>query len=145
MSDAPVIHVEIQGQRYPIRARLEPRYVQELAAYVDRKMRAAAEVSPSSDYVGLAVLAALNIADEFFRTRDEISSESATLTSRARELERLVDEALESAGLSLVFQEERGGDGGSAPGRPPDGSGPAQEKAHAGSEQQARFGGMDAE
>jgi cell division protein ZapA len=145
MSDAPVIHVEIQGQRYPIRARLEPRYVQELAAYVDRKMRAAAEVSPSSDYVGLAVLAALNIADEFFRTRDEISSESASLTSRARELERLVDEALESAGLSIVFQEERGVDAGRSPGRPPDGSQPAQPEGDAGREQQVRFGGMDAE
>jgi cell division protein ZapA len=111
MSDAPVIHVEIQGQRYPIRSRLEPRYVQELAVYVDRKMRAAAEASPSSDYVGLAVLAALNIADEFFRARDQQVDEATSLTTRARELERIVDEALESAGLSLVLQEDHQIDG----------------------------------
>jgi cell division protein ZapA len=120
MSDAPVIHVEIQGQRYPIRSRLEPRYVQELAAYVDRKMRAAAEASPSSDYVGLAVLAALNIADEFFRARDQQVDEATSLTTRARELERIVDEALESAGLSLVLQEDHPIDGSGVRRGPPD-------------------------
>jgi len=97
MSDAPVVHVEIQGQRYPIRSHLEPRYVQDLAAYVDRKMRAAAEASPSSDYVGLAVLTALNIADEFFRVRDQHSDDAASITSRAEELERMVDQALQLA------------------------------------------------
>jgi cell division protein ZapA len=97
VSDAPVVYVEIQGQRYPIRSHLEPRYVQDLAAYVDRKMRAAAEVSPSSDYVGLAVLAALNIADEFFRARDQQSDDAASLTSRTRELERILDQALQLA------------------------------------------------
>jgi len=119
MIDAPVIHVEIQGQRYPIRSRLEPRYVQELAVYVDRKMRAAAEASPSSDYVGLAVLAALNIADEFFRARDQQVDEATSLTTRAEELERIVDEALESARLSLVLQEDhRINDSGAAGGTP---------------------------
>jgi cell division protein ZapA len=120
VSDAPVVHVEIQGQRYPIRSHLEPRYVQELAAFVDRKMRAAAEASPSSDYVGLAVLAALNIADEFFRVRDQRSTETTSLTNRTQELERIVDQALESAGLSLVLEEEEGVDGSGTPGGPPD-------------------------
>ena len=97
MSDARVIHVEVHGQRYPIRTALDARYVQELAAFVDRKMRAAADASPSSDTVGLAVLTALNIADEFFRARDQRSGEAELLTSRAEEMERIVDEALQLA------------------------------------------------
>lgn len=97
MSEPRVVHVEVHGQRYPIRTTLEPRYVQDLASYVDRKMRAGAEASPSSDSVGLAILTALNIADEYFRARDERSDETASLTSRAEALERIVDQALQLA------------------------------------------------
>jgi cell division protein ZapA len=65
-----VITVEIAGHRYPIRSTLDERYVTELAAYVDQKMRAASDSAPASDMLGLAVLVALNIADEFFRERE---------------------------------------------------------------------------
>ena len=98
MSDPKVIHVEVQGQRYPIRTTLEPKYVQELAGYVDRKMALAAEASPSSDTLGLAVLTALNIADEFFRIHDQQLDQTDQLTERARALEQIVDQALELVG-----------------------------------------------
>lgn len=95
MAEPKVVHVEVQGQRYPIKTTLEPRYVQELAGYVDRKMGLAVQASPSSDMLGLAVLTALNIADEFFRARDMHVDESGALTERALALERIVDQALE--------------------------------------------------
>ena len=38
-----IVSVEIAGQRYPIRSNLDASYVAELAAYVDQKMRAAAD------------------------------------------------------------------------------------------------------
>lgn len=93
-----VIDVEINGQRYPIRTTLDAAYVQQLATYVDEKMQKAAESSPSSDTVGLAVLAALNVADEYFRSRDQHVGEAGSLSSRAAKLERMVDEALQLAG-----------------------------------------------
>jgi len=89
-----VVTVEIGGQRYPIRSTLDERYVTELAAYVDQKMRAASDVAPASDMLGLAILVALNIADEFFRERDQQSTSSGDLHERAIRLERIVDEAL---------------------------------------------------
>ena len=89
-----VINVEIAGQAYPIRSTLDPKYVAELAAYVDEKMRAASDAAPSSDLLGLAVLVALNIADEYFRARDQQSSTSGDLNARALRLERLVDDVL---------------------------------------------------
>ena len=69
-------------------------YVQELAAYVDRKMRAASDAAPSSDSLGLAILVALNIADEFFRARELQQTSDGALALRAGELERIVDQAL---------------------------------------------------
>ncbi len=98
MSEPKVVHVEIQGQRYPIRTTLDPKYVQDLAAYVDRKMSLAAEASPSSDTLGLAVLSALNIADEFFRIHDQQLDQSDRLTERALALEQIVDQALALVG-----------------------------------------------
>ena len=89
-----VITVEIAGQRYPIRSTLDERYVTELAAYVDQKMRAASDAAPSSDMLGLAVLVALNIADEYFRERGQHSSSAGDLNERAVRIERIVDEVL---------------------------------------------------
>jgi cell division protein ZapA len=93
-----VVHVEVSGQRYPIRTTLDPGYVQELAGFVDRKMSLAAEASPSSDMLGLAVLTALNIADELFRARDQRLDEAGSLSERTAALERIVDQALQLAG-----------------------------------------------
>ena len=89
-----VVTVEIAGQRYPIRSALDERYVAELAAYVDGKMRAAAESAPASDLLGLAILVALNVSDEYFRARQSQSSVRGELNDRALRLEQLVDEVL---------------------------------------------------
>jgi cell division protein ZapA len=89
-----VVTVEIAGQQYPIRSGLDANYVAELAAYVDQKMRAASDAAPATDRLGLAVLVALNLADECFRARQQESSAGGTLNERALRLERILDEAL---------------------------------------------------
>src|ERR671921_966056 len=94
MSESRVIHVEIHGHRYPIRTGLAPDYVAELAAYVDEKMRLAAKESPAGDTLKLAVLAALNIADEYFRVIDDERRQNDQVAHRAAELERMLDLAL---------------------------------------------------
>ena len=98
MTDPRIVTVEVHGQRYPIRTTLDTAYVQDLAQYVDRKMHLALEASPSSDMLGLAVLTALNIADELFRTRDLRLDDADTVSARATALERIVDQALAMAG-----------------------------------------------
>jgi cell division protein ZapA len=98
MSDPRIVTVEVHGQRYPIRTTLDPSYVQDLAAYVDRKMSLALEAAPSSDMLGLAVLTALNVADELFRTRDLRLDDADTVSARTSALENMVDQALALAG-----------------------------------------------
>ena len=89
-----VVTVDIAGQRYPIRSGLDPAYIVELAAYVDKKMRAASDAAPTTDILGLAVLVALNLADEYFRARQQSSTSSGELNERALRLEELVDRIL---------------------------------------------------
>ena len=95
MSDqGRVIPIDIHGQRYPIRSTLDPEYVVRLATYVDQKMRAASDSTPTGDSLRLAVLAALNIADELFRCREANEDRDGRLAERAEELERLLDRVL---------------------------------------------------
>jgi cell division protein ZapA len=89
-----VVPVVIQGQRYPVRSALEPAYVAQLAAYVDEKMRMASEANETSDFLRVAVLAALNLADEVFRYRADRENSASAIAARAGEIERLVDEVL---------------------------------------------------
>jgi cell division protein ZapA len=93
-----VVTVEIHGQQYPIRSGLDPKYVAELAAYVNEKMRLASLETAAGDTLKLAVLAALNIADEYFRVADEEREHNQQVARRARELEKMLDLAIGLAG-----------------------------------------------
>lgn len=94
MAMSRVVNVEISGQQYPIRSTLDERYVTELAAYVEQKMRDASDTAPTSDLLGLAILVALNLADELFRAREHHSTAHDDLHARAMRLEAMVDEVL---------------------------------------------------
>ena len=96
MDDPPtdVVNVEIFGQQYPIRSQLDQVYVLKLARYLDRKMQAAAEQVHGGDSVRVAVLAALNIADEHFKTLAAQEDRELDAQRLALELEQLVDDAL---------------------------------------------------
>lgn len=91
---ARVVSVEILGQHYSIRSTLSEAYVNHLAAYVDQKIRSAADVAPTTDTVRLVVLAALNIADERFHAQADSHEDGEMVLDRLARLEKLVDEAL---------------------------------------------------
>ena len=112
-----VVHVEIHGAQYPIRSGLDPAYVAELAAYVDQKMRAASRETSAADSLKVAVLAALNIADECFRMRADEQHRRESMTARAGELERMLDLALGLDETQPSPPESRNGGGAIAPGR----------------------------
>lgn len=97
MAEPKVVNVVVYGQQYPIKTELDPGYVEQLATFVESRMELAAKTSPSSDAVGLAVLAALNITDEFFRTRTSLMNSSGSLAAKAEAIEKMVDQALSLA------------------------------------------------
>lgn len=89
-----LVHVEIFGQGYALNAGADPKYVEELAAYVDAQMREVGRSAGAVDSVRVAVLAALNIADEVFRLRSGVDSARGDLEKRAAALARELDAAL---------------------------------------------------
>ena len=75
--------VEIFGRRFELRATESGERLEELAGYVDRRMRELADVSPHVDTAKLAVLTALNIADELFREqKTEPGTQNRTDTAK---------------------------------------------------------------
>jgi cell division protein ZapA len=87
------VRVEIFDQAYNLRGS-DPEYILKLAEYVDAKMRAVAEATNTIDTVRLAVLAALNIADEYHLLRRTKDSGAADYQKRAHLLADALDEVL---------------------------------------------------
>ena len=83
------IKVEIFGTSYLLRGESDIEYMQELASYVDRKMREIQQETGIISPTKIAILAALNIADELCKTnpgkRESIGADT-TLAKRAIEL-----------------------------------------------------------
>jgi cell division protein ZapA len=87
------VRVEIFDQAYNLRGS-DPEYILKLAEYVDSKMRAVAEATNTIDTVRLAVLAALNIADEYHLLRRKQENGSLDYQKRAHDLASALDEVL---------------------------------------------------
>ena len=88
------VRVEIFDQAYNLRGS-DPEYILRLAEYVDSKMRAVAAATNTIDTVRLAVLATLNIADEFHVLQKRLDSGATDYQKRAHQLVHALDEVLQ--------------------------------------------------
>lgn len=86
--------VQIYDQTYNIAGDLDEAYVQELAAYLDAKMRAVAHATQTVDSLKVAVLAALSIADELQSIRQNQEETEGALREKAERALTLVERAL---------------------------------------------------
>ena len=90
------IRVEIFDQPYNLRG-TDPDYIFKLAEFVDGKMRAVAEQTSTVDSLRLAVLAALNIADEYHLLKRKYDSIAKDMNQRTSSLENALDEVLKDS------------------------------------------------
>jgi cell division protein ZapA len=90
-----VLYVQIMGHEYPVEANPgEELYVNRLAQFVQERMTELKEESKIIDSYKLAVMAAMNIADELFRLQETKGSSSKALESKTDALLQLLDQAL---------------------------------------------------
>lgn len=85
------VTVEIYDQLYHLSGQ-DPQHIKELAAIVDSKMRAVAAQGRTADSLRVAVLAALNLADELSQAT---GADVQLGHVRATNLRMLLDEVLE--------------------------------------------------
>jgi cell division protein ZapA len=86
--------VEIYDQSYSISGDGDETYVQELAAEVDGRMREIAREAKMVDSLRVAVLTAMNLADENRALRERCGRLEETVTQRASSLNEMLDRAL---------------------------------------------------
>ena len=91
------VKVTIYDQTYTVAGDLEPVYVEELAQFVDSKMREIARGTNLVDSVKVAVLAALSIADELETLRRSRGDGREELRERAERCLKLVERALQQS------------------------------------------------
>jgi cell division protein ZapA len=88
------VRVEIYDQTYHLRGS-DPEYIARLAEYVDTKMRLISQQASTVDSLRLAVLAALNIADELHILKRKYESVASDYNERAGQLAGALDEILQ--------------------------------------------------
>lgn len=91
---AQTIKVEIYNQTYNIRGDGNNEYIQQLAAYVDVKMREIASSTLTVDSLRVAILAALNIADELHQLRKRQEQFDSQLGDRSTQCATMLDQFL---------------------------------------------------
>lgn len=94
---AKAVRVEIYDQTYHVRGDLDETYVKQLARFVDERMRTVAEATRTVDSLRVAVLAALNVADELHALRQRHAELETNLRQRAERCLTLVEQALKQS------------------------------------------------
>ncbi|MBU4494762.1 MAG: cell division protein ZapA [Acidobacteriota bacterium] len=96
-----IIEIEVYGQKYKIRVKGEDdeKYISHLTSYLDQKMREIAVKSKSADTVKIAVLAALNIADEYFVSQNRLDQLDEVLANMEKGLENLEDHLFKNGSI----------------------------------------------
>lgn len=91
------VNVKIFGQEFTIKGEDTPQYVQALAEFVDKKMREVASASSVITSHKVAMLTAINIADELFRLRQEKEEQE-------KKFGETVDQWIEAIGKTIEKQ-----------------------------------------
>jgi cell division protein ZapA len=91
---SPTIKVEIYDQAYTIRSDGDSEYIQQLADYVDKRMREISSGTLTVDSRKVAILAALYIADELHQLRKIHEQADEQLATRSAECAEMLDRLL---------------------------------------------------
>jgi cell division protein ZapA len=85
-----ITEVEIYKDSYKIVNDASPKHTQSLAKYVDEKMKDISQTTSTVSSIKVAVLAALNIADELFKVKRELKTEKEVIEKETDSLYQLI-------------------------------------------------------
>lgn len=88
------VEVNILGHDYTVKTDAETEYIQEIASYVDKKMSEIVRNTKTVSTLNVAVLAALHIADEFFKEVQKREELIEAVEHRSEEIVKTIDSQL---------------------------------------------------
>jgi len=87
--------VEILGQEYRVKGDSDAERIAMVGRYVDQKMRQLTKGSSLASSTKVAILAALNIADELYEERQRASERLREVDERIRAMRTSLEESLQ--------------------------------------------------
>ena len=102
------VRVNIFGTEYPIHAEEDPDYIQQIAAYVDRRMHEVPGSAASRSLASVAILTAVRIADELHKEREErdrLEKSLSGLDEKIMALIQRMDQVLDHPASQSVVQQ----------------------------------------
>ncbi len=86
IEDKNILKVNIFGTDYPLKVNANVEYVQRIAEYVDHKMKEVQQAKPNRPLHQIAILAALNIADELLQQRETTKKKLVHFEERVKSI-----------------------------------------------------------
>ena len=96
--DSNVVRVNILGQEYVMKTSADPKYIQDVAKYVNEKMSEIKNsgVDPSSQQLKISVLACMNITAELFDIKLKSKDVMVKVEEQALKISEYIDKKIES-------------------------------------------------
>lgn len=88
------VRVNIFGSYYTVQGEASGDYIARLSSFVDSKMNEVSRSVNSANAMQIAILAALNIADEYFQLKEIEKGTDESIAKRANELISLLEKGL---------------------------------------------------
>lgn len=92
--DKNSVKVTIYGSEYLIKGDADPDHIHAIAEYVDQKMREINKSGAIKSTLKVAILAALNVTDEFFRSREDQGRQIESYETKAQRLIELLKSSI---------------------------------------------------
>jgi len=89
-----LVEVNIFGQDYTVKTDADKEYIQKIAKYVDEKMDEIVRNTKTVSTLNTAILAALNIADDFFKEMEKREELLSEVENRSREIVKTIETQL---------------------------------------------------
>ena len=99
--DTSRIKVELLGTSFHIESPEDRQYLDNVVAYLTAKVDEVRGEAPVADPVKIALIAGLNIVDEFFKERDGGARSAETGKPRDAEISRIAESLIERIDQSL--------------------------------------------
>ncbi len=98
MDESNSTTVQIMGREYKIKGFADKDYIIKVAEYVNDKMKELSKSSSFPSHDRLAILAALNIADELFQEKQKTSETLNTIEHKADDLIAMLESCSHAEG-----------------------------------------------
>jgi len=86
-----LVEIKVFGQTYTVKTDAEEDYIQEVAKYVNEKMDEVLKKTKSVSTLNVAILTALNIADDLLREKEKRVALLREVDAKSRNLSEKID------------------------------------------------------